>query len=140
MQPISRRDFLHNVGYGALVLPTRQDPALATLVNPHLLPPTSKGSDLFANVDAQARAHLAWYDLPGLALGLIRVNKLVCARGYGLQGVRSRRPMTEYTIIYPASMPRYSVEQHHMLSAPTGGIQCDSVYEVQPSEDCRSRI
>ena len=66
--------------------------------------------------------------MPGLALGLIRGGRLVYARGYGLQSVRSRAPMTEHTVMSVASMSKMLAGAVVMQLVEAGSLSLDDTY------------
>jgi CubicO group peptidase (beta-lactamase class C family) len=106
MQRVNRREFLNTAAYGALSVPIKGNLSLVPLAKFPTLPPASQPSKAFDAVEKQANAFLQGYNLPGVAIGLIRDNKLVYAKGFGVQSVVTRRPMSEYTIFSVASMSK----------------------------------
>lgn len=68
------------------------------------------------------------YNLPGIAIGLIRANKLVYARGFGVQSVVTRRPMTEYSIMAVASMSKMFAGAAIMQLQETGRLSLDDAF------------
>jgi CubicO group peptidase (beta-lactamase class C family) len=107
MQRINRHDFLHYLGYGALSLPMNGSSSLVPLgKRPKTLPAVIEPLKPFTSIETQAQALLTAYNLPGIAIGLISNNKLVYARGFGVENVVTRKPMTEYSIMIAASMSK----------------------------------
>jgi CubicO group peptidase (beta-lactamase class C family) len=125
MQPVSNVEFLHNVGYGAIILPLEGRLALAPLVDPSKLPPVANATAGFGSVDAQAQALLNWYNLPGIVIGLIRDNKLVYARGFGLQSIQPGRPMTENSVMAIASLSKMFTGTAVMQLVESGCLTLD---------------
>lgn len=106
MQPASRQQFLRNVGFGALSVPIRGKQALVLLQGPPVFPPLPKPPLCYGSVEQQAAALLKGYNIPGIAIGLIRGGKLAYARGFGFQDVETHKPMTEYALTTIASLTK----------------------------------
>jgi len=50
------------------------------------------GGDLGQSIDACVQVAMTTYDIPGLAVALIRGNELVWEQGYGVSNVLTRQP------------------------------------------------
>jgi CubicO group peptidase (beta-lactamase class C family) len=129
MQRINRHDFLHYLGYGALSLPMNGNSTLVPLgKRPKALPAVIKPLVPFGTIEQQANALLTGYNLPGIAIGLIRENKLVYARGFGVENVVTRKPMTEYSIMIAASMSKTLTGAAVLQLQEAGLLKLDDPY------------
>lgn len=128
MQRHSRQEFLHYLGYGALSLQMEGKPSLVPLTKPIPLPPTPGCTKHFTSVDEQVEVVRTGYNIPGMAVGLIRGNKLVYARGYGVQSVVTHKPMTEYSIISVASMAKMLTGAAILQLQETGRLSLDDTF------------
>jgi len=59
--------------------------------------PTALPADRFDGFDAYVREAMQRWEIPGLAIAVVKDDKLVLARGYGKCGVGSDRPVTKDT-------------------------------------------
>ena len=46
------------------------------------------------------------YNIPGLSLGVIRNDAIICAKGYGVKSIGSNKPVTQNTIFHTASISK----------------------------------
>jgi CubicO group peptidase (beta-lactamase class C family) len=128
MQPISRSTFLQSVSFGALSVPMMGNLSLVPLARFGSLPPTVNAPVSFGSVENQARKLLSGYNLPGMAIGLIRDKKLVYARGFGVQSVVTRKPMTEYSVTMIASMAKMFTGTAIMQLQEAGRLNLDDTF------------
>ena len=56
-----------------------------------------------ASIDSLVNATLATFDVPGIAVGIIKDGKLVFAKGYGVRSLESKLPVDENTLFGIAS-------------------------------------
>lgn len=68
-----------------------------TLTAGHARPSAAQSSG-FGQVDALVRQLMALYDVPGVAVGLIRDGQVVYTHGYGVRNTQTGQPVTENTI------------------------------------------
>jgi CubicO group peptidase (beta-lactamase class C family) len=129
MQRINRRGFLQNVGYGALSLPLDGKSLLVPLgKRPKTLPAVLKPLVPFGTIAEQAIALLTAHNLPGIAIGLIRSNKLVYAGGFGVMSVDTHQPMTEYSIMMVGSMCKGLTGAAIMQLQEAGRLDLDDAF------------
>src|SRR5689334_555953 len=64
-------------------------------------PPTD-----FGPVDATIQDLMALYDVPGVAVGLIKDGKVIYTRGYGVRNTQTQQPVTEDTIFAIGSVSK----------------------------------
>jgi CubicO group peptidase (beta-lactamase class C family) len=128
MQRTSKRDFLHNVGFGAISLPMLGNWSLVPLARFGTLPPVAAAPRHYDSVEEQANAMLKGYNVPGMAIGLIRDGRLVYARGFGVQSVDTRRPMTEYSIMEVASLSKTFTGAAILQLQEAGRLTLDDAY------------
>lgn len=128
MQRASPRYFLNSVCYGAISLPMMGNWSLVPLARFGTLPPTVKPPARFGSVNDQAKAHLDGYCVPGIAIGLIRANKLVYAKGFGVQSAATRKPMTEYSIMEVASISKTFTGAAIMQLQESGSLGLDDPF------------
>jgi CubicO group peptidase (beta-lactamase class C family) len=119
MQHVNGHDFLQNTGYGVLSLNIK---GITSLV-PLLLKLKS-----FNNIEEQAGALLTGYNLPGIAIGLICANKLVYAKGFGVQSAATLSPMTEYSNIQVASLSKMFTGAAIMQLQEAGRLNLDDTF------------
>jgi len=54
-------------------------------------------------IDSLVNASLKAFDVPGIALGIIKNGKLILAKGYGVRSLKTQKPMDENTLFGIAS-------------------------------------
>jgi CubicO group peptidase (beta-lactamase class C family) len=81
-----------------------------------------------SKVEEQAKAVLAGYSVPGIAVGLIRDKQLVYARGFGVENIITGKPMTEYSLMEVASLSKMFTGAAIMQLLETGKLGLDEPY------------
>jgi CubicO group peptidase (beta-lactamase class C family) len=130
MQRHSRQEFLRYVGYGALSLQMEGKASLVPLTGGRPLPAVAPPgrNRRFSRVDEQVEMVLSGYNIPGMAVGLIRAKRLIYARGYGVQSVITRKPMTEYSVIGIASMAKMLTGAAILQLQEAGRLRLDDTF------------
>jgi CubicO group peptidase (beta-lactamase class C family) len=65
------------------------------------------------------------HDLPGLAIGIVAENQIVFAKGFGVQSIDSREPVTIRTVFHMASVSKPFVATGIMQLVEQGKIRLD---------------
>jgi CubicO group peptidase (beta-lactamase class C family) len=60
----------------------------------------------FSQVDATVQSLMSLYDVPGVAVGLIKDGKIIYTKGYGVRNVQTGQPVTENTIFAIGSVSK----------------------------------
>jgi CubicO group peptidase (beta-lactamase class C family) len=68
-----------------------------------LLPQPVRGEDRFAGMDAYIRAAMAKWEVPGLAIAVVKDGEIILARGYGVCEIGKDRKVTADTVFTIAS-------------------------------------
>lgn len=85
------------------------------------------GSELETKLDSLIKDVIQAHDLPGLAIGIVKENKIAYAKGFGYKHIDTREPITATTLFHMASISKpfvataimQLVEQHKIdLEAP----------------------
>ena len=108
MQRLTRRQFLQYAGLTFAGLPLVADGPMTRLLEAGQLPPMAKPKKRFTLLEEEVRSAMAQHHMPGLAVGLIRGNQLVYARGFGVRDIRTGAPMTERSVMAIMSMSKHS--------------------------------
>jgi CubicO group peptidase (beta-lactamase class C family) len=66
------------------------------------------------------------WGIPGLGVGIVQDNEIVYARGYGVQSLETRAPVTVESVFSPASVAKCFVASAMMQLAERGTIDLDS--------------
>jgi len=106
MERLTRRQFLRYAGLSLAAIPTLSHPSLGSLLREAPLPPPARPKKRFALLEEEVARVMDAHHMPGLAVGLIRANQLVYARGFGVRDVRSGAPMTEKSVMIMQSMSK----------------------------------
>ncbi len=57
-------------------------------------------------IDSMAQAQQASFELPGLAVGVIKDNQVIYAKGFGVQSLNDPKPLTKYSLYHMASVSK----------------------------------
>lgn len=60
----------------------------------------------FGQVDSMVKDLMALYDVPGVAVGLVKDGKVVYTKGYGVRNTQSNQPVTENTLFAIGSVTK----------------------------------
>lgn len=76
-------------------------------------------------IDSMAKAQQASFELPGLAVGLIKDNRVIYAKGFGVQSLNSSKPLTKYSLYHMASVSKPVVATAIMQLVDKGKIKLE---------------
>lgn len=85
---------------------------------------SSKSIELF--IDSVAKKQMEVFEIPGLAIGLIMNNKVVYAKGFGVQSLDSMIPISDSSLFHMASVSKPFVATAVMQLVEKGKISIDS--------------
>lgn len=57
-------------------------------------------------IDSMAQAQCASFELPGLAVGVIKDKRVIYAKGFGVQSLDAPQPLTKYSLYHMASVSK----------------------------------
>lgn len=72
------------------------------------------------------RQAIADFGVPGLAVGLVKNDELIYARGFGVRDVRTREPVTPQSLFHMASISKPFVATAVMQLAQAGTLELDA--------------
>ena len=128
MERLTRRQFLQYAGLTFAGLPLVSSGPMTRLLQAGQLPPTAKPKKRFALLEEEVRSVMAQHHMPGLAVGLIRANQLVYARGFGVRDIGTGAPMTAKTVILEQSMSKAFTGAAVMQLVERGKVNIDDLY------------
>jgi len=106
MERFTRRQFLRYACLSLAAIPTLSHTSLRGQLMERPLPPPARPKRRFTLLEQEVARVMDAHHMPGLAVGLIRANQLVYARGFGVRDVRSGAPMTEKSVMIMQSMSK----------------------------------
>lgn len=127
MKPLTRREFLKSSTMAGLALATAR---LTQPQRPVLDPaPPSSSKKQFQPFADQVQQTMEANDIPGIAVGIIRANKLVYADGFGVANMDTGAPMTSRSVMSMASIAKSFTGAAIMQLIENGQIQgIDDLY------------
>jgi len=84
------------------------------------------GSEVEAKLEPVIKDVIEAYDLPGLAIGIVRDTKIAYARGFGYKNVDTREPITASTLFHMASISKPFVATAVMQLVEQGKIDLEA--------------
>ena len=81
---------------------------------------------LAADIDAMVQRVMALHPTPGLAIAVVRNDKPILVRGYGMADVERKRPVDQNTLFYVASTTKAFTALATVLLAERGLLQLDA--------------
>ena len=76
-------------------------------------------------IDSMAQAQRASFELPGLAVGVIKDNQVIYAKGFGVQSLADPKPLTKYSLYHMASVSKPFVATAIMQLVEKGKMDLD---------------
>lgn len=86
---------------------------------------TTKSQMAAAGIDSLVNATLTTFDVPGIAVGIIKDGKLVFAKGYGVRSIKDKLPVDENTLFGIASNTKAFTSAALAMLADEGKIKWD---------------
>jgi CubicO group peptidase (beta-lactamase class C family) len=83
------------------------------------------GAELQTKLESFINEAIEGYGLPGLAIGIVKDNEIVYARGFGFKNIETREPMTITTLFHMASISKPFVATGIMQLVEKGKIDLD---------------
>jgi len=78
-----------------------------------------------ASIDSLVKATLITFDVPGIAVGIIKDDKLVFAKGYGVRSLTEKLPVDEHTLFGIASNSKAFTSAALAMLADEGKLKWD---------------
>ena len=88
-------------------------------------PPAAHGEDRFAGMDPYVHAALEKWQVPGLAIAVVKDGEIVLARGYGRCEIGTERPVTADTAFHLASCAKSFLAAALGMLVEEGKLQWD---------------
>lgn len=85
----------------------------------------SQGQLAPASIDSLVNATLATFDVPGIAVGIIKDDKLIFAKGYGVRSLANKLPVDENTLFGIASNSKAFTSAALAMLADEGKLNWD---------------
>jgi len=128
MQRLTRRQFLESAGLGLAGLSLAACQPFNTLLQIGRTAPSPTPDKRFASLDERLQKAMADFKIPGMAVGLVRGNQLVYARGYGVRNLNSGEPMTERSVMSMASVSKAFTGTAIMQLVEAGKVDIERPY------------
>jgi CubicO group peptidase (beta-lactamase class C family) len=78
-------------------------------------------------IDSIAKGQMETFEIPGLAIGLIIENEVIYAKGFGVQSLDSKIPVSDSSLFHMASVSKLFVATAVMQLVEEGKISLDSL-------------
>jgi len=128
LQHLTRRQFLQSAGLGLAGLSLAACQPFDTLLQMGRPAPSPTPDRRFASLDERLQKAMADFKIPGMAVGLVRGNRLVYARGYGVRNLDSGEPMTERSVMSMASVSKAFTGTAIMQLVEAGKVDIERPY------------
>src|SRR5437773_244895 len=105
---------------------------LLGLVSAAVIVVLAAGSDLRANEEEAEKLHafigqgMKDWSLTGLAVAVVKDDKVVFIRGYGVSDIRTKAPIDEHTVFQIGSCTKPLTASGIALLVQDGKIKCDT--------------
>jgi len=80
--------------------------SFTTLIFTQNVDKDTSDSNFLEEVDSIVHYKMNQYDIPGLAIGIIRDDSIITSKGYGVRSIHTNSPVTENTIFHTASISK----------------------------------
>ena len=84
------------------------------------------GSEIETKLESIIKNVIEVYDLPGLAIGIVKDGKIAYARGFGYKNIVTRAPITAKTLFHMASISKPFVATAIMQLVEQGKIDLEA--------------
>ncbi|MCR8966024.1 serine hydrolase [Brevibacillus halotolerans] len=83
-------------------------------------------SNFIELLDRIIKEYMDKESIPGLAVGIVKDKKIICAKGYGVKNVDTKEPINEYSLFHMASISKTFVALAIMKLVEDGSVKLDS--------------
>jgi len=128
MKRFTRRHFIRAAGPVAAGLSFRACQPFDTLLQMGRPVPSATPDPRLAPLEEQVQRDMDTFQIPGMAVGLIRDNRLFYAKGFGVRNLNTGEPMTGSSVMSMASISKAFTGAAIMQLVEAGKVDVDRPY------------